>query len=61
MSLASILIAILSFIVILIIFRYLISSVNTKIIHDGKEQKYTKVMIYQNPLLIIVLIHFGFL
>jgi len=39
MSLASILIAILSFIVILIIFRYLISSVNTKIIHDGKEQK----------------------
>ena len=39
MSLASILIAILSFIVILIIFRYLISSVNTKIIHDGKEEK----------------------
>ena len=39
MSLASILIAILSFIVILIIFRYLISSVNTKIIHDGNEPK----------------------
>ena len=42
MSLASILIAILSFIVILIIFRYLISSVNTKIIHNGKEQKIYK-------------------
>ena len=42
MSLASILIAILSFIVILIIFRYLISSVNTKIIHDGKEEKIYK-------------------
>ena len=39
MSLASILIAILSFIVILIIFRYLISSVNTKIIHDGNQPK----------------------
>ena len=39
MSLASILIAIFSFIIILIIFRYLISSANTKIIHDGNETK----------------------
>lgn len=39
MSLASILIAILSFIVILLIFRYLISSANTKIIYDGNETK----------------------